>query len=611
MQLHTRVQNRRRRCLERLARRHVVQVLLAATATLGCAQPARSRLLVRIADRIVAQDQGAGPEHPTSAERWNRQTALKLEGVSAAWYSTADGEYYRYLQKAVDDDLKAGSAAGAAGDSDRIAMGGPVLLLYRVTLHKQYYEAAAKLHMAAAAECGLNRSPSQSADGDSERIAGVCTAAPFLAEYASVFQDPKAFVPIAHELERWDVESASARGSWIEWSMAQRDSFAWEAKSIVDALPYFPEKGAERPQLAAALRRIASELVRWPKPSTAMKVRPRRDGSVDDADSASKCLLVYAVFKGVRLGYLPESDAAWAEHAWSAIERAEDQSGGGKIDGPSGAMLLAASEAELAHTAMIARGKTVMLDAWFNSQTQKNAAGQIEYFHYKWFDMSNSGYSLLGHMFRGFGMKTATLYTAPTLENLSGASYYIIVSPDIPVKNPDPHYMREKDAAEVAKWVKSGGILILMENDPPNADIKHLNILADKFGIHFDDVLRHHILGEKVEDGTIPVKAGGRVFRHAHTLYMKDTCAISLSDPATAVLRDRGDVVMATARYGRGRVFAVVDPWLYNEYTDGRKNPKIYGGFDNFGGGMELVSWLAEQRPETSHGAGTGQKVKP
>ena len=137
-----------------------------------------------------------------------------------------------------------------------------------------------------------------------------------------------------------------------------------------------------------------------------------------------------------------------------------------------------------------------------------------------------------------------------------------------------------------------------MENDPPNADISHLNLLSDRFGIHFDDVLHHHILGEHVEDGRIPVVAEGPIFHHPHTLYMKDTCAISLRGPAVALLRDRGDVVMATAKYGRGTVFAAVDPWLYNEYTDGRKNPLIYNQFDNFAGGKELVRWLLEQRPQ-------------
>jgi unsaturated rhamnogalacturonyl hydrolase len=43
-------------------------------------------------------------------------------------------------------------------------------------------------------------------------------------------------------------------------------------------------------------------------------------------------------------------------------------------------------------------------------------------------------------------------------------------------------------------------------------------------------------------------------------------------------------------------VFAAVDPWLYNEYTDGRNNPQIYSQFDNFAGGKELVQWLLQQR---------------
>ncbi len=53
---------------------------------------------------------------------------------------------------------------------------------------------------------------------------------------------------------------------------------------------------------------------------------------------------------------------------------------------------------------------------------------------------------------------------------------------------------------------------------------------------------------------------------------------------------------MATAKYGKGTVFAVVDPWLYNEYTDGRKLPVEY---DNYAGGQELVRWILSQVPRS------------
>ena len=60
------------------------------------------------------------------------------------------------------------------------------------------------------------------------------------------------------------------------------------------------------------------------------------------------------------------------------------------------------------------------------------------------------------------------------------------------------------------------------------------------------------------------------------------------------VLKEGGDIFMVTAKYGKGTVFAMVDPWLYNEYTDGRKLPATY---DNFAAGNELVRWVLEQVP--------------
>ena len=103
----------------------------------------------------------------------------------------------------------------------------------------------------------------------------------------------------------------------------------------------------------------------------------------------------------------------------------------------------------------------------------------MESFHYKWSDLSDSGYSLLGHIFQNYGAATVTLDSAPTQSNLAQANFYIIASPDIPIKNPHPNYMSDHDADGVAAWVKKGGVLILMENDPPNADVSHLNLLAD------------------------------------------------------------------------------------------------------------------------------------
>jgi unsaturated rhamnogalacturonyl hydrolase len=237
--------------------------------------------------------------------------------------------------------------------------------------------------------------------------------------------------------------------------------------------------------------------------------------------------------------------------------------------------------------------KKIVVDAWFNSQQRKNASGQMEYFHYKWNDTTDSGFSEFEKLWKDAGVDTGTLYTAPTTENLKDAQFYLIVSPDIPVKNPHPHYLQEHDGQQVAQWVKQGGVLILMENDPANADIEHLNLLAERFGIHFKPDLSHHVVGEQIGPGRI--LAHGPPFQSQHVLYMKDTCTIALKAPAVALLQDSSGPVMAWAKYGKGTVFAVVDPWLYNEYVSGKHLPAEY---DNLAAGKEWVHWLLQQTPE-------------
>ena len=79
------------------------------------------------------------------------------------------------------------------------------------------------------------------------------------------------------------------------------------------------------------------------------------------------------------------------------------------------------AQTEPAAADSIGRGKNVMVDAWFNSQQRLNADGKTVYFHYKWDDTSNTGFSLLARIFHSYGAATDTLYTSPTMEKLKAA----------------------------------------------------------------------------------------------------------------------------------------------------------------------------------------------
>ena len=85
---------------------------------------------------------------------------------------------------------------------------------------------------------------------------------------------------------------------------------------------------------------------------------------------------------------------------------------------------------ETAQNAKLGRGRTVLVDGWFNSQQRTDAFGQPVYFHYKWNTWDEPGYSLFGHIFRNFGANTNELDAEPTLANLKRAEVYVIVSPD-------------------------------------------------------------------------------------------------------------------------------------------------------------------------------------
>ena len=66
-------------------------------------------------------------------------------------------------------------------------------------------------------------------------------------------------------------------------------------------------------------------------------------------------------------------------------------------------------------------------------------------------------------------------------------------------------------------------------------------------------------------------------------------CTQEIKSPATAVYTEGNEVMMSMASVGKGTVFAVGDPWFYNEYTDGRKLPRDY---ENYQAAEDLVKWL-------------------
>jgi pectinesterase len=253
------------------------------------------------------------------------------------------------------------------------------------------------------------------------------------------------------------------------------------------------------------------------------------------------------------------------------------------------ALLLALELACGAGRASAGDGPVVLLDSYHNNEWKEGPGGRVRY-HYTWNDTANSGFSILGGIITGLGGSIETLTRPPTAATLAGADIFVLVDPDTPRETPDLHVVDSADAAALEGWVREGGTLVVLGNDRLNMEFEHLNRLTGRFGIRFNGDSRNDVVGNDFAKGTFSGLPPHPLFADARRVYLKEISTLSLAGPARPLLTDGGDVIIATARFGRGFVVAAGDPWFYNEYMDARKLPD---GYDNAVVARNLFRWLA------------------
>jgi unsaturated rhamnogalacturonyl hydrolase len=584
--------------------------------------------------------------------KWTYDHGLVLKGIEGVWLSTGDGDYFRFIQRGMDHFVgNDGSIRTYSLDDyniDNILPGRNLLLLYKVTGQEKYRKAAGLLREQ------LKTHPRTSEGGFWHKkiypsqmwLDGLFMGEPFYAEYSATFHDEKAFDDIANQfilMERhsrdtktgllfhgWD-ESRKQR--WADQATGRSPNFwaramGWYAMALVDTLDHFPLHHPQRRELMAILNRLARATANYQdKPSGLWyQVLDKGTWKGNYLESSAACMFVYALAKGVRKDYLPNSYLSVAQKGYRGIvDRFIKTGANGQVnlegtvnvgglggnpyrDGSYeyylsekvitndpkgvGAFLLAANEMEISAKQSIGKGKTVTLDSYFNNEMRKDSTGQLTSWHYKWDEWPNSGFSLWGNIFRTFGVRTETLTAAPTQANLRRTNIYIIVDPDTKQETDKPNLIQSEHIRDITDWVKSGGVLVLMGNDVGNSELDRFNDLAREFGIQFNKDSRNRVQGNEYATGRLRVPAPHQIFRTARNLFLKEVSTLQVGPSARAVLEDGEDKIMAVARLGKGIVFVVGDPWLYNEYTDGRRLPAEY---DNYKAATDLTLWLISQ----------------
>jgi hypothetical protein len=214
----------------------------------------------------------------------------------------------------------------------------------------------------------------------------------------------------------------------------------------------------------------------------------------------------------------------------------------------------------------------VGLDNWYNHETDVKTGKP---YHYLWTDTAFSGYSKWGEIFKVKGAGISTV-GKPDAAVLSKINIYIIVDPDTTSETPSPNYIKPEDISSIERWVEGGGVLAILANDGPNCEFTHLNKLMRQFGMTFNHVTLHPVTGNNFEMGASTNLPAHPIFKGVTKIYIKDVSDINLSGTAKAILIEKGKVLMAENNFGKGYVFAIGDPWIYNEYIDHDRLPDSF-----------------------------------
>lgn len=301
-------------------------------------------LSVKLADMIIKQSDPEG-YHPQLLQRWAYVPGMMLMAIARVSDKTGDSKYNGYMKKHMDLfvelDGRIRTYVLEDYNLDQINQGKNLFKLWKQTGERQYAQAA---HLLAAQLAGQPRT----CDGGFWHkkiypfqmwLDGLYMAAPFLAEYASVFEKPELFDEVALQLllvekHTRDRTSGLLYHGWDEcreqiwcnpvsgqsanfWSRA----LGWYVMAVVDALEHFPLNHPKRGTIAGIFERLCNALCKVRDPETGLWYlvmdQGQREGNYLEASGSA--MIIYAMAKGARLGYLTGKFKAVAEQSYSGL----------------------------------------------------------------------------------------------------------------------------------------------------------------------------------------------------------------------------------------------------------------------------------------------------
>ncbi|WP_307892276.1 glycoside hydrolase family 88/105 protein [Bacillus swezeyi] len=274
------------------------------------------------------------------AGRWHYHQGVFLCGLIHLWNETGKPTYFHYVKDYVDYLIdEHGNFYFSRDELDAIQAGLLLYPLYEETGDERYRKAAKKLR-------GLFETLNRTAEGGfwhKDKYAyqmwldGLYMGGPFALKYARAFNEPDLYdmVILEESLMRKhtkDHHTGLYYHAWDEqrkmpWADPESGcspecwgrSIGWYALALSDMIELLPQDHGTRQEWTGALQEMVKNLADFQDEETGLWYQVVDKGEREDnwLESSCSCLYVYAMAKGVRMGYI---DPSYIEKALKAYK---------------------------------------------------------------------------------------------------------------------------------------------------------------------------------------------------------------------------------------------------------------------------------------------------
>ncbi|MCZ8517394.1 glycoside hydrolase family 88 protein [Paenibacillus filicis] len=297
-----------------------------------------SNWAVRMSDSVMKRT-------PEFKEKWEYDNGVIYKGMELVWKHTGDRKYVDYIKKNldffVDETGNIQRYSVTEYNIDHVNNGKLLFPLYRETGDERYKKAAYLLREQ------LRNHPRTSEGAFWHKqiypyqiwLDGLYMGSPFYAEFIREFGEASEFDDVTKQFlicekhtkdaktgllyHAWD-ETKSMHWADKETGFSQNfwgRSVGWFVMALVDVLDYIPAEHKDRPQIIRILNETIDALLKVQDPATGLWYQvldlPQRKGNYLEASAS--CMILYALAKGIRKGYLPASLQDTARKTYDGI----------------------------------------------------------------------------------------------------------------------------------------------------------------------------------------------------------------------------------------------------------------------------------------------------